>query len=133
MFFISKKKLNKYIVDEVEKKILLHTYAKQDIKGVIENCISSIDTKKTDDKLKEIFDAWIKEALDDVTITKYHYAFDHTSFYKELGKVEKSLSSIMYKICGDMFNQLREICGFSDKEEFIDKVVERIQKKQITK
>lgn len=130
LLIIYKKKLKKYIIDEVERKISLHTYAKQDIKGVIENCVSSIDTKKIDDKLKEIFDAWIKESMADtqeMIRTNRWYSIKRDSFIKD------SLSSILIEICNNMFEELKELNKFSNTEEFIDKVVERIQKKQITK
>lgn len=60
------------------------------------------------------------------------YGWSSRRVYSSPGKIEKSLSSIMWQLTDSMFKRLQELYEFSTKEEFIDSIVERIKKKQIT-
>lgn len=124
MIFISKKSFEERIVTEVREQIKIQMGKElANTRSIIEEIIK----KKEKEQLKVLFDEWVNEALEQVRLCNY---MDYTT-RKSPSMVQKSLSATLEEVAHNLFKELVELLSFSNKEEFIDKVVERIRKKQI--
>jgi len=138
MFFISNKKFKEMISLKVKESIQRYfsDHCEEDRKHLEERISFAIKNMQREE-LKAIFDKWIESALEDVTKTHEIRGLHKETLYKhqytEPSIIKSGFQKIITELFSSMQNSLLEINRFTTQEEFIDGVIERINKKQIGK
>jgi len=132
MFFISKEEFYTQIKQEVSNFLFENPFLSEErIKEVLEKEIRSEITKLVREQVSEKVDKWFKDFTNDFQPT---YKYPEPGFSSRT-RVEGS-SPLDFKIKQNFAlikEETTKLVASLNTEEFVDKVVERINKKQIEK